>query len=261
MRGNQKNKDYKAQWTPQFAYAIGLLTTDGNLSKDGRHIEFTSKDIQLVKTFRKCISLTNVKIGTKTSGTTDKKYFHIQFSNVILYKKLLEIGLTPNKSKTLRELKIPNKYFFDFLRGHLDGDGCYYSYWDKRWNSSFMFYTVFTSASEQHINWLHENIKKLINIEGSISENRNRDLWQLRYAKNSSKAIIKKIYYKKNLPCLKRKYIKLKNILKIDDKENCKNNADVAQLARRTGLRLLGDFSPCGFESHRPHFLDLSKTK
>ena len=29
--------------------------------------------------------------------------------------------------------------------------------------------------------------------------------------------------------------------------------ADVAQLARRTGLRLLGESSPCGFKSHRPH--------
>gem|GEM_PF-6676481 len=38
----------KIQWSPEFAYVIGLLTTDGNLSPDGRHINFTSKDRELV---------------------------------------------------------------------------------------------------------------------------------------------------------------------------------------------------------------------
>ena len=112
MRGNQKNKNYKIKWTPVFAYGIGLLTSDGNLSKDGKHFDFTSNDIELVKTFKKCMHLTDVKIGTKTSGFTDRRYSHIQFSNVKLYKWLLKIGLTPNKSKTIGSLKIPKKYFF-----------------------------------------------------------------------------------------------------------------------------------------------------
>jgi hypothetical protein len=36
-------------WTPELAYTIGLLTTDGNLSKDGRHITIRSSDIQIIK--------------------------------------------------------------------------------------------------------------------------------------------------------------------------------------------------------------------
>jgi hypothetical protein len=135
MRGNQKNRNYWARWTPKFAYAIGLLTTDGNLSLDGRHFDFTSKDVQLVKTFRDCMGLLNVKIGAKVSGSSGKTYPRIQFSNVRLYKWLLEIGLMPNKSKKLGAIKIPDEYFFDFLRGHFDGDGSCYSYWDQRWDS------------------------------------------------------------------------------------------------------------------------------
>lgn len=216
MRGSQKNKNYIIEWTPKFAYAIGLLTTDGNLSKDGRHIEFTSKDIQLVKTFKRCINLLGVKIGMKTSGFTDKKYSHIQFSNVKLYKWLIEIGLMPNKSKIIRELKIPSKYFFDFLRGHFDGDGCCYSYWDKRWKSSFMFYLVFNSASKIHIDWLKKRIKKLIDINGHINQCGRGDMWQLKYAKNESNKIIPKMYYEKYLPCLERKHEKLRSILKTD---------------------------------------------
>jgi len=35
-------KDFK--WTPDLAYAVGLLVTDGNLSGDGRHITLRSKE-------------------------------------------------------------------------------------------------------------------------------------------------------------------------------------------------------------------------
>src|SRR3989344_1512456 len=134
-----KNK-VKIQWSPEFAYAIGLLTTDGNLSPDGRHIDFTSKDLEQLNNFMKCTSI-KVKIGFKISGFTGMKTTRIQFGDINFYKFLLSIGLTPRKSKTLGAIDIPNKYFFDFLRGHFDGDGSFYSYWDPRWRSSFMFYT------------------------------------------------------------------------------------------------------------------------
>ena len=39
-----KLPDIDFKWTPQLAYTIGLLTTDGNLSKDGRHIAMRSKE-------------------------------------------------------------------------------------------------------------------------------------------------------------------------------------------------------------------------
>lgn len=133
-------------WSGGLAYVIGLLTTDGSLSIDGRHINLTSKDIDQIKTFARILNLKN-KIGNKYSSyIQEKKYFQIQFGNVKFYRFLQNIGLTPNKTKTLKSLRIPDRYFADFLRGHLDGDGCTYSYWDRRWKSSFMLYTTFVSA-------------------------------------------------------------------------------------------------------------------
>ena len=202
MRGNQKNKNYVIKWTPEFAYAIGLLVTDGCLSIDGRHIDFTSKDLQLLRTFKKCLNV-DAKIRYKTSGFTRKKYPYVQFSNIKLYKWLLEIGLTPSKSRTISNLKVPDKYFFDFLRGHFDGDGYFYFYWDKRWLTSFMFYINFMSASYSHIWWLRNRIQKLLGIRGAIGQTRN--IWKLRYAKKESAILLPKMYYKKSLPCLLRK--------------------------------------------------------
>ncbi|MDA2935850.1 hypothetical protein MYX06_01350 [Patescibacteria group bacterium AH-259-L05] len=212
MRGNQKHKNYVVKWTPEFAYAIGLLTTDGCLSKDGRHLDFTSKDMQLVKTFKKCLNL-DVKIGYKSDGH-GRIYPRIQFSNVRLYKYLLTIGLTPNKSKTIGELRIPDKFFFDFLRGHFDGDGSCYSCWDKRWPNSFMFNIHFTSASLPHLKWLHNRVKQLTEVKGGGISKAVRS-WQLGYAKRDSQILWKKMYYKKDVPCLLRKHKKVENILKV----------------------------------------------
>lgn len=219
MRGSQKNKYYQPAWSPNLAYATGLLTADGNLSNDGRHINLTSKDIRLLNAFKKCIKLNGVKIGTKSSGYSKKRYSHVQFSNVKLYRWLLGIGLTPNKSRTMGALKIPNKYFFDFLRGYFDGDGSCYSFWDERWDSSFMFYITFSSGSEDYIKWLRQKNKKLMEINGSISRCKGRNAIQLKYAKREGKILFNKMYYKTDLPCLGRKYKKLKKILEIDKKE------------------------------------------
>lgn len=57
----------KTEWSPGMAYVVGLITTDGCLSKDNRHLDFTSKDIQLLKTFKNILGL-KVKIGYKRSS-------------------------------------------------------------------------------------------------------------------------------------------------------------------------------------------------
>jgi hypothetical protein len=204
------------KWSHKLAYVIGLLATDGCLYKDGRHIDFTSQDIQLIETFKNCLNIKN-KIGFKASGTSIKKCPHIQFGDILFYKWLLRIGITPHKSKTIADIKIPDKYFFDFLRGHFDGDGCCFSYWDKRWHSSFMFYLTFVSASEKHISWLKAKIKEFTNVNGYLGRSQKSSVYQLRYAKKESQILISKMYYKKDLPCLFRKYKKIKSVLEINE--------------------------------------------
>ena len=169
----------KIEWSPEFAYAIGLLTTDGNLSPDMRHLNFTSKDRELVMSFKNCLKLTN-SIGKKARGYEhERKYSVLQFGDVLFYRFLVAIGLSPNKSKTLGALDIPEKYFFDFLRGHFDGDGTFYSYWDPRWRSSYMFYTYFYSASQRHIAWIQLQNKKYLKIEGHITKPRRDSTFSL----------------------------------------------------------------------------------
>ena len=157
-------KTKQISWSSDFAYAVGLITTDGNLSPDGRHFDFTSNDIDLIETFKNCMNIKN-KISRKKSTYTNKySAFRIQFGNITLYKFLLGIGLMPNKSKRLQSLKIPDEFFFDFLRGHLDGDGSIKKYYDPVYKNSKRLYVEFLSASLPHIVWLRKRIKKSLNI-------------------------------------------------------------------------------------------------
>ena len=180
----------KIKWSPEFAYAIGLLATDGNLSPDERHFDFTSQDLEQIENLKKCLCIKN-KIGHKYSSYK-KRISRIQFGDVNFYKFLLAIGLTSNKSKTIAELDIPDEYFFDFLRGHFDGDGTFYSYWDPRWKSSFMFYTVLISASKKHIIWLREKLFSKLKIRGHISKAIKNSAYQLKYAKTESLKLLPK---------------------------------------------------------------------
>jgi len=209
----------KIKWSPEFAYALGLLATDGNLSSDGRHFDFTSKDRQQLLNFMKCLDI-KVKIGYKTSGYTGQKTSRIQFGDKKLYEFLLKIGFTPAKTKTIAKLAIPDRYFFDFLRGHLDGDGTFISYWDPRWRSSFMFYTIFISASKNHIDWLRKTISNFIRIKGHITKSVNDSIYQLKYAKSESLKLLPKLYYDKNVICLSRKRIKIEKALKVNNKQS-----------------------------------------
>lgn len=209
----------KIEWSPNFAYALGLLATDGCLY-GGRHINLTSKDKSQILNFKKCLGVNNI-IGRKSNGSTkdgSKKYFNLQFGDILFYQFLIDIGITPAKTKTISVVAIPDEYFFDFLRGHFDGDGTFYSYWDPRWKSSFMFYMVFISASKNHIDWLQKKIYGFLEIKGHITKGITSSVYQLKYAKVESLKLFPKLYYSKDVVCLRRKRKKIEKAFKIDTK-------------------------------------------
>lgn len=214
-RGPKPRQCEPIQWAPELAYAVGLIATDGCLSKDGRHINFTSSDIQLIRTFMRCLGIRN-RVGRKKSGFADTMAYNLQFGNVVLYTWLLKIGITPAKSKTMGAIRVPHRFFGDFLRGLFDGDGSFYSYYDKRWRSSFMYYLSFGSASVAHIQWLRETIAYYYGVRGHGAKRMHSRVYQLKYAKREARKIIKIMYKDKDAPCLARKRKKIYNALEFD---------------------------------------------
>jgi len=200
----------KIEWCPQLAYAIGLITTDGNLSIDGHHMSFTSKDLELVEIFKKCLGINN-KICKKTRSTErEKKYFHIQFGDVTFYKFLLNIGLTPHKSKTIKSINIPEEYFFDFLRGCIDGDGSIRTYKHPESKNPQLRLSLY-SASKDFLIWIkHKN--ESLGVKGYF-KNATR-VYSLEYAMADSINLLNKIYYKGFPSSLNRKFLRAEKYLR-----------------------------------------------
>ncbi len=196
---------------PQLAYAVGLLVTDGNLSKDGRHITMRSSERKLLNTFKKCLGLNN-KIGF----TKGQRGYRVQFGDVQFYRWLLKVGLFPTKTYTIGEIDVPDKFFRDYFRGCLDGDGNIHTYQDmynvyrgRRYTTQRLFIRI-VSASRKHIVWLQNKIKTLMGLNGAIinapaADERRVPIWALQFAKNESLRLIDWIYYKSDIPCLERK--------------------------------------------------------
>ena len=80
-----------------------------------------------------------------------------------------------------------------------------------------MFYTVFNSASEDHIDWLRKNINKFIDIRGHICKPENSKVYKLKYAKDESMNLLRNMYYSDDITYLSRKRLKIKEALaKVD---------------------------------------------
>lgn len=193
-----------------FWYFIGYLATDGNLSKDGRHINITSKDRGHLIAIKKLLHL-RCKVGWKTrGGSKEKNYSQIQIGDVKFYKYLLDIGITPKKSLTLGEIAIDRRYFSDFLRGVTDGDGCINT-WVHRTNGHRQWALRITSAAPIFAQWLKNEIENCFHVRGRIYTHKYKGkknyINVLKFGKLAAKIIIQRSYYKGSFSLVRKNKI------------------------------------------------------
>ncbi|MBU3942633.1 LAGLIDADG family homing endonuclease [Patescibacteria group bacterium] len=199
-------------WNNNFAYAVGLITADGCLSKDGRHVDVTSKDKEQITNFKHCLNLKN-KIGRKSRDREKiKKYYHVQFGDVKLYRFLENIGLHSRKSLTIESVNIPDKFFADFLRGYFDGDGSFVTFKHPE-SKHIQIRLKFACASPIFIRWLHKRITKQLEnkkviVRGFISKGKRAEC--LEFGKADSIKVLNYMYYSPNVTRLSRKFNKAK---------------------------------------------------
>lgn len=202
------------RWSSDRAYAVGLIATDGNLSRDGRHLTLVSKDRDLLETFRACLDIRRATIRPHRSGFGRVSLLRLQWGDRHFHDWLLGIGLTPAKSLTLGALAVPDSVFPDFVRGCIDGDGSVIVYVDRQHTaqcSRYVYerlYVSLVSASRAFLDWMQASIHRLVALKGSIAVKRcegRSAAWTLRYAKRESIELLRWIYYSPTVPCLLRK--------------------------------------------------------
>jgi len=173
-------------------YLVGLITSDGCLSSDGRHIDITAKDYGFLERIKNTTGITN-RIGIKY-GVRKQRACRIQIGNKSFYNFLLFVGLRPNKSLTVGSLNVSRIYFADFLRGLIDGDGCirrwiHPSNYREQWNLRIY------SGSGVFIKWLNGITEYLLNVKGRVHMETDKK-WILKYGKMAAKEITRQCYYK-----------------------------------------------------------------
>ncbi|MBU0759870.1 MAG: hypothetical protein KKA34_05880 [Candidatus Omnitrophica bacterium] len=192
---SRKRKELKIGG-PNLWYLVGLITSDGCLSKDGRHIDITSKNYEFLSRLKERLKIKN-KVGIKNRDTK-KEAYHIQIANRNFYDFLLSIGLIPNKSLTLKNLNIPEAFFRDFLRGLIDGDGSMRS-WVHPTNLHEQWSLRIYSGSQLFLTWLNSKIEEYIGCRGKLyaefRPKRDSFVYTMKYGKMAAKRILQSCYY------------------------------------------------------------------
>ena len=124
----------------------------------------------MLETLRLCLGLTN-RIALTSNGRGGRIHT-LQWSDRAFYRWLLDIGLTPAKSLTLRPLVIPDEYFPDFFRGCIDGNGSVRVYTDRYHvpkNPKYVYtrlYVSLVSASPSFLTWVQSTARRVLGVAG-----------------------------------------------------------------------------------------------
>ena len=186
--------------SPQLAYILGLIASDGNLVKHNNCVVLTTTDFELADIFRKMLGVSYLHITVTHPAPPRKNAYIAQVCDYVFRRFVEERGITPNKTLTIRKLEIPDEVFVDFLRGELDGDGSWHV--SRGWRDVKYLVAKFTSKSPAYLQWLKKVVKRLTGLEGRFSGH------GLVYNGYNAEKLGKWLYYSPDLPCLTRKRLK-----------------------------------------------------
>lgn len=200
-------------WTAALAYVVGLLATDGCLISGRTQIAFVSKDRGQCETLLRLLHRSNTI--RETTGRFGTRAYRVQFGDAALYRWLLSIGLSPRKSLTLGAIDVPDEHLLALTRGLLDGDGTVLNHTyraDTRAPRPYYWeylQTRFVSASRAHLAWLAAALERVARVSGYLHQNgtttAGNAMYELRYGKRASVALLSQLYADLDAPCLSRK--------------------------------------------------------
>ncbi len=112
------NENFFHHWLKEMAYVLGLILTDGNIDADSNQISITMKEGYLLENIKKILKSEH---PVKYYKNSDIYYFG--FCRKKMSDKLVELGITSNKSLKVNFPDVPDQFLSHFIRGVFDGDG------------------------------------------------------------------------------------------------------------------------------------------
>jgi hypothetical protein len=127
--GLRINRRFFTSWSREMAYVLGVIYTDGDLYSDPVRKSYrfgvSQKEPELLNKVLRLMDCNARLCHTKKRGIAGELYrFAVQ--NKEMYAALIDLGLSPNKSKTMEFPNVPQEFVRDFIRGCWDGDGSIY---------------------------------------------------------------------------------------------------------------------------------------
>ena len=123
------NEKFFSSWTKEMAYTLGVIYTDGNLYSDRDRriyrLSISQKEPELLNKVLKLMDCNARLYHKRKHGISGDLYF-FSIHNQQMYADLINLGLSPNKSKTIEFPNIPSEFVRHFIRGCWDGDGSFY---------------------------------------------------------------------------------------------------------------------------------------
>lgn len=170
-------------------YIIGLIASDGCIYLDKKQnrnmLNITSKDYKLIE------YLNNLM-------TPSKKIYENKGSFSIIYKNdealnyIISLGISYRKSLTLKFPYIPDEFFWSFMRGYFDGDGCIYKSHNN--GHDYMFVSI-TSGSLDILMTIQDKLLKY-DIHARINKDCRKDTFYLKIYKQKDVSIFAENMYK-----------------------------------------------------------------
>ncbi len=195
------NENFFSSWSPEMAYVLGLIITDGCISGAGT-ISLCLNDRELLEKVKKVMGSEHKIIASKHQ----KNLYIFHFARENMVKDLEKLCIVPRKSLIVKFPEVPEVYLPDFIRGVFDGDGSVF--YDKR-RPEFPLRSKFVSSSEIFIEVLQGILEDLGMPKRTIYKQKTKNGWSYMfiYAHKDSLKLFNILY--KNLQnrlFLERKY-------------------------------------------------------
>lgn len=119
------NEQFFDAWSPEVAWVLGLLLSDGHLSRIGSTVHFSSVDRELVEKVRACLQATHpIRVTDGGVGHKGDKPLHVLAINrQRLRASVGRVATGRLKSERERIPEVPAEFLRDFVRGYFEGDG------------------------------------------------------------------------------------------------------------------------------------------
>lgn len=191
------------------SYWLGFICADGNINKNNNKMTLTSKDLEVIEKFKKCVkSGHQISYYEYLDKRTNKIYerYAIQVTTKPFTTNLINLGVTNKKTNSLNFPNIKEKFYPNFIAGLFDGDGsiCY-----RKRNNQLLISLISTL---EILNFIQDYIRLNFGIKKTkcqiVTNKKNNVYKMLLYEKNDVLSFLNFIYGDINLKniYLQRKY-------------------------------------------------------